>query len=247
MFKDYIQAGVEGFKGASLDNLLSQGYFRMLDEMFTTQSIAMGKYGNSPMMEPVFWLRTVLPQIKEKKAAKELRKKCAAFSFTIKDAAITSEFEELFKKYKSFVKFELLEITDEYDLSANTANPFDSKMIEVRDGAKLIAVGLFDLGNESIMGIRNIYHPEYHKFSLGKFLMLQKIDYAIINGIKYYYTGYIGTSNTKFDYKVFPDEAAVEVYMPFEKEWTPFSLKQKNELGIYFEKNVFGDLFDELL
>ena len=74
--------------------------------------------------------------------------------------------------------------------------------------------------------------------------MLQKIDYARANQMKYYYTGYISTSSTKYDYKVFPDATAIEVFMPFEKEWKPFSLKDKNELGIYFEKHIFGDLFD---
>ena len=36
----------------------------------------------------------------------------------------------------------------------------------------------------------------------------------------------------------------VEVFMPLEKVWKPFCLKDKFELGIYFEKNVFGALFD---
>ena len=218
----------------------------MHDEMFTTQSIPDGNYGNSTMMASVFWLRTLVPQITEKKAVKDLRKKCSGFNCTIKDAAITTEIEHIFKLYKEYVAFELSEILDEYEILDIIGNPFDSKMIEIRDESKLIAVGFFDLGKKAIMGIRNMYHPDYHKFSLGKYLMLQKIDFAQGNQMKYYYTGYISTSSNKFDYKVFPDESAVEVYLPFEKEWKPFSLKDKKELGIYFEKNVFGDLFDEL-
>ena len=158
--------------------------------------------------------------------------------------AITPEFEDLFTLYKEHVEFELSENSTEYEILDIIGNPFDSKMIEVRDGSKLIAVGLFDIGKDAIMGIRNIYHPDYHKLSLGKYLMLQKIDYARANQMKYYYTGYISTSSTKYDYKVFPDATAIEVFMPFEKEWKPFSLKDKNELGIYFEKHIFGDLFD---
>ena len=244
MFEEYISASSGGFKGQVLDDYLALGYFRMLDEMFTTRSISAGKYGNDTMMTPVFWLRTVLSQISEKKSVKNLRKKCSRFSTIVKDVIMSPEFEELFSLYQKHVAFDLSSTILECDLLDFLGNPFDSKMIELRDGSKLIAVGLFDIGKEAIMGIRNIYHPAYHKFSLGKYLMLQKIDYAKTNQMNFYYTGYISTSGNKYDYKVFPDENAVEVFMPYEKEWLPFSLNDKNKLGLYFEKNVFGDLLD---
>jgi hypothetical protein len=56
MFDVYIQAGVAGFKGEILDDYLALGYFRMRDKMFTTKSIADGRYGNSMIMAAVFWL-----------------------------------------------------------------------------------------------------------------------------------------------------------------------------------------------
>jgi arginine-tRNA-protein transferase len=242
MFEEYIPARSEGFKGQVLDDYLALGYFRMLDEMFTTRSISTGKYGKDTMMTPVFWLRTVISQITEKKSVKDLQKKCGRFSCIVKDVIMSNEFEDLFTLYQKHVAFQLFSTPLEYELLDIVGNPFDSKMIEVRDGSKLIAVGFFDIGKEAILGIRNIYHPDYHKFSLGKYLMLQKIDYTRSNQMKYYYTGYISTEGTTYDYKVFPDENAVEVFMPIEKEWLPFSLKDKNELVIYFEKNVFGDL-----
>ena len=123
-------------------------------------------------------MRTVVHQINEKKAVHDLRKKCSRFTTIIKEVAITPEFEDLFTLYKEHVEFELSENSTEYEILDIIGNPFDSKMIEVRDGSKLIAVGLFDIGKDAIMGIRNIYHPDYHKLSLGKYLMLQKIDYA---------------------------------------------------------------------
>ena len=82
MFDNYIQAETEGFKGELLDHYLALGYFRMHDEMFTTQSIASGKYGNDNLMENVFWLRTVVPSIIEKKSIRNLRKKCSGLFIT---------------------------------------------------------------------------------------------------------------------------------------------------------------------
>ena len=54
MFDNYIQSVVDGFKGKVLDDYLALGYFHMQDKMFTTQSIADGRYGNSTMMANVF-------------------------------------------------------------------------------------------------------------------------------------------------------------------------------------------------
>ena len=86
-------------------------------------------------------------------------------------------------------------------------------MIKIRDKNKLIAVGYFDKGFKSIAGIMNIYHPEYNMYSLGKFLMLQKLQYAQSHNMNFYYTGYISTQSTRFDYKTFPDQNAVEVLL----------------------------------
>ena len=73
--------------------------------------------------------------------------------------------------------------------------------------------------------------------------MLQKIDYAVANNIPYYYTGYISTENTNFDYKLFPDVNSVEVYMPIEKKWEPVILYDKSKLATYFEENYIQPLF----
>ena len=112
-------------------------------------------------------------------------------------------------------------------------------MIEIRDGELLVAVGYYDLGKNALMGILNIYHPDYSKYSLGKYLMLKKIDYALTNNIDYYYTGYMGTGVSVFDYKIFPDINSVDVFLPFEKEWQPYKQYTKKQLNEYFfEKYV---------
>ena len=108
-------------------------------------------------------------------------------------------------------------------------------MIEVRDGNILVAVGFFDKGTNAIAGILNFYHPDYKKFSLGKYLILQKIEFARANRFLYYYTGYISTHISKFDYKLFPDKRAIEVYLPVEKIWVPYKLWGKEKLKEYYE------------
>jgi arginine-tRNA-protein transferase len=111
-------------------------------------------------------------------------------------------------------------------------------MVEIRDCTRLIAVGYFDKGSNSIAGILNFYHPDYKKYSLGKYLILKKIDYALGHGIEFYYTGYMSTIYTKFDYKLYPDTNAIEVWLPVEKEWTSYNLFSKDVMDYYFYRNI---------
>jgi arginine-tRNA-protein transferase len=239
----YISPDENGFKGTMLDQYLSKGYFRMLYQLFTTNSIPNGTYGKSTMMMPVFWLRTIVKKVQNSKSAINIWKKCGRFQVAIKKAEITNEVDALYALYHKQVEFDSADSCGE-QLGCNPEeSPFDGLMVEVRDGEKLIAVGYFDKGENAIMGILNVYHPDYKQFSLGKFLMLQKIDFALANHFDYYYTGYIGTEVDTFDYKSFPDINAVEVLLPVEQEWKPFTEFDKNQLKKYFESNILG--FDE--
>ena len=226
----YFLPDEHGFKGQILDEWLALGYYRMQHMIFTTHYTAVG-----PAKEnmPVFWLRTEVKKIHENKAAFAIRKKCTSFIVKIKKAAITMELEELYSIYKNHVGFCASATCWEYLHLDEFENPYDSWMIEVRDGSILIAVGFFDKGENAISGILNFYHPAYNKFSLGKYLILQKIDHALANNIPYYYTGYISTAITKFDYKLFPDVKAIEVYLPVEKTWMAYDLLGKEKLKEY--------------
>ena len=240
MDEQYISPDENGFKGVMLDEYLSKGYFRMLHQLFTTNSIANGTYGKSTMMMPVFWLRTIVKKVEKSKSAINIRKKCGCFQVAIKKAEITNEVDALYALYHKQVEFDSANSCVE-QLGCNPEeSPFDGMMVEVRDAKVLIAVGYFDQGAKALMGILNVYHPDYKKFSLGKFLMLQKIDFALANHFDYYYTGYIGTEVYTFDYKSFPNINAVEVLLPVEQEWKPFAEFDKNLMKKYFESKILG-------
>ncbi len=226
----YFLPGENGFKGQILDDLLALGYYRMQHLIFTTHYTAL-----DPVIEniPVFWLRTEVKKIHENKAAFAIRKRCSLFTVTIKKAEITTELEKLYSIYKNHVDFSASATCWDYLHLDEFENPYDSWMIEIRDGNILIAAGFFDKGENAITGILNFYHPAYHKFSLGKYLILKKIDHAVANNILYYYTGYISTAITKFDYKLFPDIKAIEVYLPVENIWTAYDLLGKDKLKDY--------------
>ena len=228
--EDYIIPGLEGFKGNCLDDYLASGYYRMQHLLFTTNQTR-NDLESSPI--PVFWLRTPVRNMGENRSAVAIRKKCAGFSVSIKKASITSAIDKLYSLYRNHIDFNASADCSSCLHGFYLANPFDSWMVQVCDNKKLIAVGYFDLGSNSVSGILNFYHPSYKKFSLGKFLMLQKIDYALQTGRSFYYTGYISPAISKFDYKIFPDAKVMEVFLPKEKKWAPYSFLGKTGMEAY--------------
>lgn len=232
---DFIFPEETGFTGTVLDEYLAAGYYRTQHLLFTTHATPIS---SADKTYPVFWLRIPLQNLVESASATAIRKKCSAFTFTYKKAVITKKANELYSQYLNSIDFEAAASCESYLYHPYFENPFHSKMLEIKDGKNLIALGFFDLGNISMAGILNFYHPAYKKYSLGKYLMLKKLDYAIKHKLQYYYTGYISTESNKFDYKIFPDKKAVEVYLPVEKMWVPFHLIGKEKLAEYFEKNI---------
>lgn len=234
---DYIFPEIDGFKGEVFDAYLADGYYRMQHLIFTTHHT---QIDTDSYRLPVFWLRTIVISIKENKSAITIRKKCSDFTVTYKQAAITAEIENLYALYKDHVNFSTAASCNDYLHMDLFENPWDAWMVEIRDGALLIAVGFFDKGTNAIAGILNIYHPNYHQYSLGKYLILQKIDYAKTHQIQYYYTGYISTASTKFDYKIFPDINAMQVFLPVDKKWAPYANFNKDLLEAYFFNHILG-------
>lgn len=229
----YIAADEDGFKADTLDDLLAAGYYRIQHLMFTCNDTAFEEGG--PVI-PVFWLRTLVRHCRLQKTANTILKRGAGFSVSFQPAYVDDEVEALYALYKNWVPFSVSSTCADYLNHAFLPQPFDSMMVQVRDRERLIATGYFDKGRQSVAGIMNLYHPQYHKYSLGKLLMLQKLNYALSQNKLFYYTGYISTGSTRFDYKTFPDPAAVEVLLPDKQQWVPYHLLNKAFLSEYHLK-----------
>jgi leucyl-tRNA---protein transferase len=208
----------EKMTGYELDDYLSKGWYRMWQFIFTTDLVKFEEFSY-----PVYWLRIALPKVNYGKSQKKIITKNNAFAVEIKTYIISSEIEELYALYKTSINFKAPDSVAGCLLNGADNNIYDTQMIEMRDGNKLIAAGYFDLGETSIAGILNFYHPHYKSNSLGKYLMLLKIDYAKKLGKEWYYPGYIAKGCSRFDYKLFPDINATEVFDRARNEWIPFS------------------------
>ena len=211
----------ESMTGRELDDYLSRGWYRIWQFIFTTDFWEFNGYTYA-----VYWLRIALPKVNYGKSQKKILTRNKGFAVEIKPFMLSREIEDLFGLYKTSIDFETTDSLTGYFLTGaidNNVNIFNTQMIEIRDGNKLIAAGFFDVGETSIAGLLNFYHPDYKSRSLGKYLLLLVIDYARKHGKEWFYTGYITDGYSKFDYKLFPDIQATEVLVKARNKWVPFS------------------------
>jgi leucyl-tRNA---protein transferase len=207
----------ERLTGEELDVFLEMGWYRMGQSIFTTHFVLLEE-----KIYRVFWLRYDLKRIVLSNHQRRLKKRNEQFNVSLKPLEITDELEELYAVYKTEVNFQTPLSVYGWLYGDQLHNAFNTELIEVRDQGKLIAAGITDWGAESIAGIMNFYHPAYKRFSLGKYLMVLKIEQALSRNLHWYYPGYIAYQHKGLDYKLSVDKSAIEVLIPEMEGWQSF-------------------------
>ena len=209
--------------GDVLDYYLSLGYYRMHQDLFTCRFLPVDY-----RLHTVHWLRLVLARAQPGPRQRQLARLNARFAVTIQPFQLTDEHEALYARYRQALDFETAPSLEALLLDGASYSIFDTQVVEVRAEGQLIAAGIFDQGARSLAGIVNFYDPDYRKYSLGKYLMLCKLEYARRQQLAYYYPGYLVHGYPKFDYKLFASPAATEVFDDFNSQWRPFSWEEVN-------------------
>lgn len=210
--------------GDLLDYYLSLGYYRMNQELFTCRFLPVAEH-----LYTVHWLRLVLPQVQYGPKQRQLFRQNARFTATVQPFRPTAEYEALYARYYQSVDFDTASSLEALLLAGASHSVFNTQVIEVRVDGQLLAAGVFDCGTDSIAGIVNFYDPDYRKYSLGKYLLLLKTEYARRQQLAYYYPGYLVQGYPKFDYKLFACQAATEVFDCRSSQWLPFSWEAVEE------------------
>jgi arginine-tRNA-protein transferase len=197
-----------------LDQYLSAGWFRMGQTIFTCTYLGVHKE-----IYRVIWLRVVLNEFNNDKKLQKLAKLNCKFNIKIQKASITPEKEALFEKYKSGIAFDASPSLEQLLNGGSEYNIYNTLEIELYDQDKLIAVGYFDVGKDSAAGISCFYDPAYKKYSLGKFLIYQKMMYCKNIQIPYFYLGYFAQGYSAFDYKLEIGKDSIEYFHLPSQKW----------------------------
>ncbi len=209
----------ESLTPAMMDVLLAQGYYRMRQTVFTTSATI----NDEGMLIEVLWARICLRGYAPGRRHRELMRRNCNFSCVLLDAHIDDEIEELYSAYRQNVNFDAPGSAAAFLMGESPVNYFPARMWQVRDGGQLIAVGYFDEGEHSAAGILNFYHPDYKKYSPGKWLYLESVRYAAETGKEFFYPGYIAMNFPKFDYKLMAGKDRIELWDMVQEQWYPYA------------------------
>ena len=204
--------------GEALDHYLGLGYYRMQQELFTCQFVPFGE-----VLYTAHWLRLVLARVQWGPAQRRLLRRNAGLTATVLPFRLTAEYEDLYARYRAAITFDAADTLADVLLGEAAHNIFTTKIIELRDGGRLVGAGIFDQGRRTTAGIVNFYDPAYRRYSLGKHLLLLTTEYTRQQRLTYYYPGYVIQGYPKFDYKLFACPAATEVFDCVRQQWEPFA------------------------
>jgi leucyl-tRNA---protein transferase len=157
---------------SKIDELLSFGWYRMSDRFFTTSFIRFEK-----TIYNAIWLRIQLSEFEMSKSLKDLKKRNSRFRIEHQKFTIDPEAEALFTKYRRITTFDTMPTLHEHLYQRKAFDKF-SYCIKIYEGEMLIACGIYEKGISSMEGLVSFYDDNYQKYSLGKYLILSKIEYA---------------------------------------------------------------------
>lgn len=215
-----VRPGDVGFRGRIMDVILTKGYFRAGPWMYYTVTFTHTDTGRSAWSYKV---RVRLDDLRERPSFRRIRKANAAFKHVIGPMRIGPAEEELYARYLASVDFEAAPSVRDALLhgEADGENPFDTRMVSVYDGSRLIAVGYFDVGQKTMAGTLNAFDPAYRKCSPGKYLMLLKMDHARDLGMRFFHPGTVHIGEDRMDYKFFPGREVMDGYLSPIDRWVP--------------------------
>lgn len=212
---------------AELDAYLEVGWFRMGQTIFTTNFLHFKDRFYSAV-----WLRLVLADFVTSKTEKKLARQNSIFRTEIKRAVVDDEKENLFALYRRNVAFEASASLQVLLFGKSDRTIYNTYEIVVYDGDKLIAAGFFDLGAVSAEGITSFYDPAYRRYSLGKYLIFQKINFCKARGLQYFYPGYFVPGYSFFDYKLDIGKEALQYLQLHTGRWLPIDTFSPDDIPI---------------
>ncbi len=215
MTTDFIM--MEGMQRRPEDLIHPSGYFQYM--------------GNE--VGPVFWLRVNLHKFSIGKKHPFQSYIDRNFTLEVTPFSYDETYENLYDKYLTGIDFDASPSLFNYLFDLDGSDYFNSTAINLYHQKELIAFGLFDEAEDCSAGIINCFDPAYKKYSLGKWLIMKKIELALSKNHQFYYPGYFSTRIPKFDYKLQIAPSATEVWIREAKQWLPFEPSLMNKLENY--------------
>jgi arginine-tRNA-protein transferase len=183
-----------------LDMVLSKGW-RHFGQIFYFYQEAEKEEKGTPNVFQVRPLRIRLSQFKRSKSQRRTWNRNTDLAIKIRPYQRSDELDDLFHLHIERFTEDIPESLETFLGESKAPSPTDTRQFEVRLDGKLIACSFLDIGKTSVSSIYAMFHPAEHRRRLGIFTMLLELDWAQLNNIDLYYSGYTYLEPSHYDYK----------------------------------------------
>ena len=148
--------------------------------------------------------RVDIQNFKITKSLKRVSKNFENFSFKLVKNISTKEHFELFKKYQleRHAGGTMSEMDENEFTSMIETSPIKTSLLEFRDKYKNLAgVILLDDDKKNLSAVYSFFDPEFNKFGLGNYMIIQCLLYGKSKNYEYLYLGYYIEELSSMSYK----------------------------------------------
>lgn len=199
-----------------LDEVLARGWYRIAQTLMTCRFVVY-----DGVLRSAVWTRVPLDRYRFRKSLRKLMAKNAKrFTTTVQPATTDPARQDLYARYCETAKGDRPETLEQFLYGESDVDAFDTWEIGIWDDDRLVAFSLFDRGVVAIQSLIGVYDPDYHRHSLGFYTILLEMQYAIDEGYRYHYTGYVLPGEPAMDYKL--RVGGLEYFEPDTGQWLPW-------------------------
>ncbi|TAK50415.1 MAG: GNAT family N-acetyltransferase [Saprospiraceae bacterium] len=230
----YARFPVSGLAPTEVDALLENGWSRSDVNLCTTLVHSVEGGWRASLM-----LRLPLRDFTFKKRfRKVMRRNGRIFQTRIRPFQPSEEKENIWQVFKKNIHhWRFVSTLESHLFKEQNPAGFQSWEVAVYDGSRLVGFSVFDRGAASLASLEAAYDPAYAKYSPGMHTMLAEIEYAMQQGLSFYYPGFIPKDTPMFEYKLRP--GGLEFFRIKTQEWLPWDRLEKSDW-------VFDEVFEKL-
>jgi len=181
---------------AEHDRLLADGW-RHFGQQFFRYNLAL--YENEIRL--VVPLRIRLLDFRPAQSQERIRRKNSDVEVSVGPVNLSDEVLDLFERHKQRFKQHTPENIFTFIAERPEDEPCATFQQTLRIGERIVGVGFFDAGDRSVSAIYTAFDPDETRRSLGVFTILKEIEFAVENGMEFYYLGYSYSGRSFYDYK----------------------------------------------
>ncbi|MCC7308547.1 MAG: GNAT family N-acetyltransferase [Acidobacteria bacterium] len=191
--EEFVRTSVSS---AEHDRLLADGW-RHFGQQFFRYNLAL--YEDEIRL--VIPLRIRLSEFRIANSQERILRKNGDVEIIVGPVNITPEILDLFDRHKRRFKQHTPESIFTFIVERPEDEPCATYQQSLWIGDRLVAVGFFDVGERSVSAIYTAFDPDETRRSLGVFTILKEIEFAVENGMEFYYLGYSYSGRSFYDYK----------------------------------------------